>query len=171
MGIPSCANILPYIEPGWVGVEIGVQWGISAVAFVQHGCFMYLVDPWVAYGSVEGLPKWDAIQEEIFSECRSRLDPYDDGRHFAILRMRSADAARYIPNHLDFVWVDGDHSYAGVANDMETYWPKIRRGGILCGHDYGENADCEVKIAVDEFAELNSKKSFEKRLPCWVIRK
>jgi hypothetical protein len=169
MGTPSCQNILPYLKPGWVGVEIGVQWGISALAMLQHGCFLYLVDPWVNYegfGSVSG-PKWDAIQEEIYRECRDRLAPYDDGRHFAILRMKSEDAARFIPDNLDFVWVDGNHARDYVKRDLELYWPKIRRGGILCGHDYGG----EVKEAVDAFADSIVSFVVPKEGSCWVIFK
>ncbi len=169
----SCDLILPFIKPGWVGVEIGVQWGVSALAFLKHGVrFMYLVDPWQNYpgsGYAEG-EKWDRIQEEIFQECKSRLRDYDDGRHFAILRMQSDDAKDFIPT-VDFVWVDGNHRYQDAKDDLENYWPKIRQGGILCGHDYGEEGSCEVKQAIDKFVYGKRHHSLvvQKHLPCWFI--
>ncbi|CAJ1935749.1 unnamed protein product [Cylindrotheca closterium] len=36
----------------------------------------------------------------------------------------------------DFIYLDGDHSYAGVKQEMFYYWPKVRNGGMMAGHDY-----------------------------------
>jgi len=47
---------------------------------------------------------------------------------------------------VDMVFIDGDHSYEGVKKDILNYKPLIRKGGLLCGHDYGTT----VKEAVDE---------------------
>ena len=53
-----------------------------------------------------------------------------------ILRMKTHDASRFIKDEsLDFVFVDADHSYEGCKQDIEDWLPKIRRGGIICGHD------------------------------------
>jgi hypothetical protein len=38
-------------------------------------------------------------------------------------------------NSLDFVFIDGDHSYQGVISDIEAWYPKIREGGWIIGHD------------------------------------
>ena len=167
----SCDNILPYIKPGWVGAEIGVQWGISAVAFLVHGVrFMYLVDPWKTYdGYGAPSPQADEVEEANFRRCRDTLSTYDNScRYYAILRMPSEEAARFIPNDLDFVWVDGNHGYHWVKDDLWRYWPKIRPGGVLCGHDYGLDPMFDVNRAVNEFAgggllALGNM--------CWVIQK
>ena len=170
MSEPSCKNVLPYIQPGWVGVEIGVQWGVSALTFLQHGCFMYLTDPWVCYDGY-GIPgsELDLIEEDNFKQCRGRLAPYDDGKHFAILRMHSEQAVRFIPDNLDFVWIDGNHGYRWVKKDIELYWPKIKPGGLLCGHDYGNDPDFDVNRAVNEFAASRELLTFANM--CWAIWK
>ena len=70
--------------------------------------------------------------------------------------MTSLEAAPLIPDHsLDFAYVDARHDYASVLEDLEAWFPKVKPGGILAGHDY---ADIEfgknvfgVKSAVDEF--------------------
>jgi len=36
----------------------------------------------------------------------------------------------------DFVYLDGDHSYEGVKAEIPLYWEKVKRGGVLAGHDY-----------------------------------
>jgi predicted O-methyltransferase YrrM len=55
---------------------------------------------------------------------------------------------------LDFVFIDADHSYEGCKADIEAWFPKVKPGGLLSGHDY-DNPDFPefgVKRAVDEFA-------------------
>ena len=52
----------------------------------------------------------------------------------------SVRAARMFPDEgVDFCFIDGDHSYASVTADLGTWWPKIRPGGIIAGHDYRQN--------------------------------
>ena len=38
----------------------------------------------------------------------------------------------------DFIYLDGDHSYAGCLADIKAYWPKLKDGGIMAGHDYDD---------------------------------
>jgi predicted O-methyltransferase YrrM len=167
----DCESILPYIKPGWIGVEIGVSRGQSALALFEHGVrFLWLVDPWAPY---DGDPQSPEYHESVYRIAMTTLAPYG-GKH-AHLRMVSAEAARYIPAPVDFVFVDGDHRYEWVKKDLELYWPKIRPGGKLCGHDYTDNADtCQVKRAVDEFyGSCNGAmfQAFPDVSSCWIIHK
>jgi len=53
------------------------------------------------------------------------------------MRMDSVSAARYIADgSLDLVYIDADHLYDGVKHDIICWLPKVRIGGIICGHDY-----------------------------------
>ena len=77
--------------------------------------------------------------------------------------------AHLIPDDsCDFIYVDGDHSYAGCLADIKAYWPKVKVGGIMAGHDYDDiewskqpgkrfkRTDWGVKSAVTEvFDEVN----------------
>jgi hypothetical protein len=73
-----------------------------------------------------------------------------------VCKTTSEEAAKQVPDgSLDFVFLDADHSYAGVAADIKLWAPKIRRGGVLCGHDYAMEAwfpGWGVTQAVNEFA-------------------
>lgn len=160
----DCETILPWIKPGWIGVEIGVSEGDSAIALLQRGCrFMYLVDPWRTYPGL-----LDEVALNAYDLCVAKLSPYSS--RWAILKMASAEAAEHVPM-VDFVWIDGNHRYEWVKSDLELYWPKVRTGGVLCGHDYTNNVDtCQVMRAVDEFAEARGL-AVEVAVPCWVIRK
>ena len=49
---------------------------------------------------------------------------------------------RFEDNSIDFVYVDARHDYKGVLEDLRLYWPKVRQGGILAGHDYLNQVIC-----------------------------
>jgi hypothetical protein len=53
----------------------------------------------------------------------------------------SVDAAEDIPDNLDFVYIDGNHKYEFVKQDIEAYYPKIKIGGVIGGHDI-DNGTC-----------------------------
>ena len=53
-------------------------------------------------------------------------------------------------DYFDVVYIDGDHSYEGVKRDLEVAYKKVKKGGLICGHDYGLNF-ISVMNAVNEF--------------------
>lgn len=166
--------VLPWIQPGTVGAEIGVSRGQSAKALLDHGVrFLYLIDPWRKYPDYrEAADNPDDYWEGIYEECRRDVLSCHPGR-YGLLRMTSAEAVRYVPPQLDFVWVDGNHQYEFVISDLRLYWPKIKPGGLICGHDFTDNATtCQVARAVNDFlAGLPAGHYLELALPCWVIQK
>lgn len=85
--------------------------------------------------------------------------------------MPSKDAANIINFELDVVYIDGDHSYHSVKEDIELWYSKIVKNGFLCGHDYNAISWPECKRAIDEFAVSNN---FTIKTFCdssWVIQK
>jgi hypothetical protein len=161
----DCEYILPWIKPGWVGVEIGVCRGHSARRLLEHGVsFLYLIDPFSEHEDyLENMPHADNYAEALAS-----LSGFP-GR-FEIHRMTSAEASALVPQ-VDFVWIDGNHRYEYVKSDMELYFPKVRNGGILCGHDYCISEPyCQVKPAVDDFVAA---RGLRLQLPqnSWLIQK
>jgi len=67
------------------------------------------------------------------------------------LHGRSVEMARRIADgSLDLVFIDADHSEAAVREDVAAWRPKVRRGGVIAGHDYGSRNHVGVKVAVDE---------------------
>lgn len=72
-----------------------------------------------------------------------------------IIRASSIDAAKaLLDESLDFVYIDADHSYDAVKADIAAWAPKVKKGGILSGHDYfhPQNRSVGVVPAVDEYA-------------------
>jgi SAM-dependent methyltransferase len=57
------------------------------------------------------------------------------------------------PFPVDMVFIDADHQYGSVKADINAWKRHVRRGGILCGHDYGDPAFPGVTQAVDELGK------------------
>jgi cephalosporin hydroxylase len=71
------------------------------------------------------------------------------------------------------VWVDGHHSYESVLADMEAWYPKVRQGGVLAGHDYviaGAHPGFEVARAVETFVHKYALGVYREH-KSWVIYK
>jgi len=80
-------------------------------------------------------------------------EPYKDRRR--IMRKKSVEAAFEIKDEsLDYAFIDGDHSYEGVKRDITLWWPKVKKGGWIGGHDWKSERHPDVTYAVvDSFVE------------------
>jgi predicted O-methyltransferase YrrM len=94
------------------------------------------VDPMLPIGhyanSAEQNPdEWRGYSAEEFHD---RMQDVKD--FYTLHQMTSDDAARlYTDGSIDFLMIDGDHSYEGVKKDLENYLPKMRSGGLIAGDD------------------------------------
>lgn len=141
------------------GAEIGVKHGQFSEYVLDHwkGRRLYSVDPWREFGRDVYHDDDNVAQREQdrnYEITRNRLARFGD--RSKILRMTSEEAARQIPDaSLDFVYLDARHDYASVKEDIALWYPKVKPGGVLAGHDYleGKIGDTVfgVKPAVDEF--------------------
>jgi len=77
-------------------------------------------------------------------------------------QMPSDEAAQRIPlESADLVWIDGNHDYEQVMRDIVNYWPRVRIGGYLSGHDYAACTPGVVR-AVSEWNRTEPLFRFEK---------
>ena len=172
---PSCWGVMPFVHSGYVGIEIGVAAGESALNFLASGCWMYLVDPFVRYAEeYQTYNEWGAENDpEIgFNLLKINLVGYE-GR-YKLLRMKSEDAVVLMPP-VDFVYIDGNHYYEYVKRDIEMYWPKVKPGGYLMGHDYSSRGNLPENVvrAVDEFVSREHLvlEDVPRKSECWVVKK
>lgn len=150
-----------------VGAEIGVLSARTSSALLRERpkLLLHMVDPWKDHGADHPFEKAGGV-----SPGRSKPFPQEwwDERYqvslqvtnFAknrrqVMRMHSELAAERIPNEsLDFAYIDADHRLEACTQDIAVWWPKIKPGGFLCGHDYAHrDKRWGVKQAVDEFVE------------------
>lgn len=62
-------------------------------------------------------------------------------------------------DYFDFIYIDADHTYEAVKSDLESWYPKLKKGGIMSGHDYVEvttSVPFGVVQAVNEFLKKNN---------------
>jgi len=71
----------------------------------------------------------------------------------------------YTDNSIDFIYIDASHDYENVKNDLIHWYPKVKIGGVIAGHDYYRE---EVKRAVDEFFK---DKEFKTSEYSWIYYK
>lgn len=143
-----------------IGAEIGTQRGLYAEYLLKNTeLFLYLIDIWQhqdkGYKDIANVSSSE--HESNLVMTRQLVAPYE-GR-YEIIRAFSVDAAkRFSEDELDFVYIDANHSYKATLEDLDAWYPKVRIGGLIAGHDFldGDNiCGCEfgVKSAVTEFME------------------
>jgi len=141
------------------GVEVGCANGqfTAIVAEVWDGRELAMVDPWKKQDS----SVYREITNEItdFDSWKSQcLELAKKDRRIRLIQKLSVDGAdHFAPQSLDWVYLDGNHSYLDFSQDLNCWWPKIRPGGILGGHDCLNKLDegwhCEVKSALDDWCD------------------
>lgn len=160
-----------------VGVEVGVQAGdFSDVIVKNWSGKLYLVDCWefVPENGHDLTNVEDKRQEELYQSVLNRFVSYD---RVKVIKAFSGTGAGLIDEELDFVYLDANHRKSSVQTDIDIWWPKLKRGGMLCGHDYLDGiltvGEFGVKSAVDEFAAQNSLSvhTTAEEWPSWLIIK
>jgi predicted O-methyltransferase YrrM len=148
-------------RPHQRGAEIGVFEGdtscrlMEALPKIEK---LFCVDPFEHYPEQTktlnpNKPKFhDADYNKVMRTFLGRMEPYKN--RYILLREYSETAARLIENQsLDFVFIDGNHAYEFIVQDIQTWLPKVKPGGLLSGHDYhvkGHNRSFGVTRAVEE---------------------
>jgi hypothetical protein len=154
--IPLLLNSLGLLG---TGIEVGVRKGDFSEWLLEiwTGERLISIDPWQADAPERYVDISNVTQDEHdwnYEETRRRLARF--GGRSEIWRSTGEDAApSFPPECLDFVYLDARHDEASVLADLECWWPRIRRGGIMSGHDYLDGVlpegDFGVRSAVDAF--------------------
>jgi hypothetical protein len=131
-------------------VEIGSYQGASSEIFAKNLPVSKItcVDPWVnGYDDNDG-SSWKNPMDEVESQFDKRMSNF---KNVTKMKMTSQEAVKeFEDNSLDFVYIDGLHTYDGVKNDITWWKSKIKEGGFLAGHDWGHRRYPGVKKAVLE---------------------
>jgi predicted O-methyltransferase YrrM len=126
-------------KPHAAGAEIGVRAGETSLKLLDGlpGLVkFYAVDPWEEY---EDYRKAEGVNQDwltqVFGQALERMRPHM--HRVWPLRAYSVDAAHCVPDaSLDFVFIDACHEYEYVSADIQAWYPKVKPGGLVSGHDY-----------------------------------
>lgn len=139
-----------------LGAEIGVERGIYSqiIAESNPGLKLYAIDAWEAYQGYRDHTTQQKL-DGIFSEAQDRLSLYPNVEMIREFSMEAVDD--FEDESLDFVYIDANHEFQNVVNDICEWQTKVKVGGIIAGHDYIKRKDngylMHVPMAVHGYVE------------------
>lgn len=174
--IPDCSrHDLPefFKEMGYrVGAEIGVLKGYFTRRFCKVGLKMYAVDCWQPYPDFDrGIYGQVKRQKKLYQKAKKVLSHYQNA---VLIRKTSMEAlADFADGSLDFVYIDANHMLKYVIEDIHGWSKKVKKGGIISGHDYINPynyrrpykrqwgwQEAQVMYAVDAYTQANRIKNW-----------
>lgn len=151
-------ELIKLLPPHSCVAEVGVAEGLFSRDLLEAGVErLYMIDNWGHIPGVTGDGSFPSEwHDKNYYDAVNRVQPY--GWRAKMLRGLSTTMAASIEdNSLDMVYLDAAHYYDGVLADLKVYYPKVKPGGIIAGHDY-LNPDYGVKQAVHDFIRHYLKK-------------
>jgi predicted O-methyltransferase YrrM len=152
-----------------IGAEVGTFEGYNALGICRY-CSpkkLYLIDPYKVYDSMSDTCIWKQPDwENIFERTKQKFKDYP----VEFIRKSSVEGVKDAPDNLDWVYIDGDHSTKSVLEDIETWFPKVKQGGQIGGHDVIET---EVLDAIAIWFYNNRKEGavFKSKWNDWWVTK
>lgn len=154
--------LLDYLGLAGIGVEIGVWKGEFSDIILEksHLSQLYSIDSWTSFPKQDYLDCCNVTKEKHLENkllTKQLLSKY--GKRSKIIQSLSKDAVKQFKDHsLDFLYLDSNHKYEYVKEDLELWYQKVKIGGVISGHDYFEDGvytagTFGVKSAVDELVE------------------
>ncbi len=157
-------SLIDMLPKNAVCAEIGVYAGdfSERIMLDTHPKEFHAIDPWKfdqdtnhAYGS---RIKDQTFLDDLFVKCSKRLTDLSDSIDTKVIihRKMSKEASQeFSDEFFDWVYIDGNHFYEFVKQDLDLYVSKVRMGGLIAGDDYNWNGPFgkTVKRAVDEFKQ------------------
>lgn len=150
-----------------VGVEIGVAEGTTTEYLLQ-------TLPTLKLSGVDSYPvyiDWNDTQpngEKNYTEMLNKVQPYLD-RYEHLYEDSDNAVSEFDDESLDFVFIDGLHTYDQVLKDCQNYYPKVKKGGFIIGHDFARIQG--VNKAVREFASSIGKEISNAKQDLWYWQK
>ena len=168
-------------KPHVVGCEVGVHTGLMPMRLMRAlpKIETYIVvDPWESYVKYDGktyrkpghkvIKTWDKAIMDFFKNT------YKYRHKIMMLRMTSVQASKHFEDEsLDWVFIDANHEYEYIKENLHIWSVKVKEGGVVAGHDYKNPKEKSkgwgITKAVDEFVPKN-KLNVEPYCVWWYIK-
>jgi hypothetical protein len=119
--------------------KTGAEIGVDQAAFTEMLCKenpqakIYGVDAWQCYPGYREHVDQEKMNR-LYNVSKARLERF---ANCELIRAFSPYASTHFQNgELDFVYIDASHVFEHVVADLAAWIPKVRKGGIISGHDY-----------------------------------
>ena len=146
---------------GKLGFKYGAEVGVKRGNFSEELCIyinslekLYSVDPWnLVFEDPTSHKMGIGGQERTYRQAVRRLRRYPVCK---IVRKTSLEAVRDIEyESLDFVYIDGSHTFDYVMTDIIEWSKRVRKGGIVSGNGYKPTMFEQVVFAVDTYVQAH----------------
>jgi hypothetical protein len=134
------------------GVEIGVLAGkySEVLCRANPNAQIYSIDSWTSYPEFPDFFEENSLSN-YYNYAVKLLAQYKNNK---IIKKTSMEAIHDFPDEsLDFIYIDANHVFEYVFEDITQWAKKVRKGGIVAGHDFEEHmarrAFGDVKVALD----------------------
>ena len=151
-----------------IGVEVGVESGNNASQILEilNMKELHLIDIWDAYEQDGWAWNFSPLYEQV-------VERFKDHSNVSITKVDSVVASlTFIDNSLDFVYIDANHQLEYVKEDIAVWYPKVKPGGYLCGHDYIPMFTGVINAVQDFVTQsglvLHTKQENERSVDWWV---
>tara|TARA_Y100001970_G_scaffold285539_1_gene405600 strand:- start:8662 stop:9345 length:684 start_codon:yes stop_codon:yes gene_type:complete len=169
------AYILEQLSKNSTFVEVGVWKGdfSKQISNISNPKLLILVDSWTYDEKVRGCaPQVDGkepLNQNFFDQAKKdTYSKFENNPNVHILDLNSQDASStYEDNFFDYVYIDAEHTYEAVINDLKFWYPKLKKNGILFGDDYywrEEDDSLSLHKAYQEFI-------FKQNIKNWCVFK
>jgi hypothetical protein len=164
---PADADVLTSLlneikHEGMVVLEVGSWVGNGSTRVIVEtirdvGGTLYCVDTWAGSDNVSHHREYRDRCHTMFTVFFDNVRKYNGHNIVRPLVMPSIDASRIFADGLfDLVFIDGNHGYSHAKQDVLAWLPKVKGGGVLCGHDCEvsyPNLDAELRAEIDQRCE------------------
>lgn len=153
-----------------VGAEIGIAGGEHILHLLQHTQLekIYGIDPLVS--ETWNVPTSIEDFDEHYKLVCEKLKPFD--KKSEIIRKTSVEGAKEIEDEsLDFVFIDAIHEYKECLEDITVWYPKVKNGGYVMGHDWDHCCFPGVQDAVRKYFEGKEIVGVGSPVHVWYVEK
>ena len=142
----------------FVIVEVGLGFGdfsvylmesLNEVLDVDFDSYLYSVENW-------GGRMMKKSMIDVREKVLNRFKKYENNRDYSIkfkcIEEGSLDAVnQFDDDSIHFIYIDANHRYGECLADYRAWWPKVKKGGVMAGHDYAPYRRDGVRRAVKTF--------------------
>lgn len=116
-----------------VGVEYGGYLDIYYPRMEKYVEKFYLVDLWQTEGNDDHFTKFTDRVEQGYARVK---ELYGDNPKIEMCKGASVERSKDFPDEFfDYIYIDADHTKKAVLDDLNAWYPKVKKGGIIAGHD------------------------------------
>lgn len=153
-----------------LGFSVGAEIGVDHAKFSEQLCennsqlTLYGVDPYLKYSDYREYKDQEEM-DGIYEHAKATMAVHTRKGRYKLIRKKSEDAVKdFEDGFLDFVYIDANHEGEYPLKDIEMWAPKVRKGGIVAGHDY-----VRVKVLNFTIKDALEKYTVENNINPWFV--